>query len=114
MIKHISYLFSRIDNDKEVAKWIREFGSYRGTFAVLKISGASVQSNLQDLCDDIAILSKLDLEVPIIYGWGNALTKKLEEKNINSIIDPRTGVRVTNEQDIPFLKNTGGVSRLES
>lgn len=104
MIKYISYLLNRIDNDKEVAKWIREFGSYKGPFAVLKLSGASVQSHLQDLCDDIAILSKLDLDIPIVYGWGNALTKKLDNNHIESIIDPRTGVRVTKKQDIPFLE----------
>ena len=104
MIKHIAYLFDKIKNDEEVLKWIRDFSYYQGPYAVLKISGASLHSNLNNICDDLAVLSKLDLNSPIVYGWGNAFTEKLKSNGINTEVHTKTGVRITNQNDLPYLE----------
>jgi bifunctional N-acetylglutamate synthase/kinase len=104
MIKHIAYLFDKVNNDVEVAKWIRTFGSYGGTFGVIKISGASLYRYLDNLCEDLAVLSKLDLNSPVVYGWGDAFSQKLDENGIQSEKHPISGVRITKKEDLPFLE----------
>ncbi len=102
MIKRVARLFDKVQNDSEVVKWIRKFSASNRNFAVLKISGASLSKFPEDICEDLAILSKLDLDVPVIYGWGNDLTRKLKDNGLDTVMH-HSGVRVTRECDLPYL-----------
>jgi acetylglutamate kinase len=103
MSKHVSCLYKRIGK-KEVDKWIDIFRSYERPFSVLKIGGESLQCYLDDICNDLAILSELELSVPLVYGWNTAFTKKLKENGITTEKDPETGDRITKKEDLPYLK----------
>ena len=46
----------KIYNYQNANKWIDEFHSHSGPFAVFKISGASLQKYSQIICEDIARL----------------------------------------------------------
>ncbi|NLT50884.1 MAG: hypothetical protein GXX85_08220 [Ignavibacteria bacterium] len=103
MIHRVARLFDKVQNDAEVAKWIRVFSRTDRNFAVIKISGASLFQYPNEICEDLAILSKLDLHVPVVYGWGNALTKKLELAGQKTLMH-HTGVRVTRKSDLIFME----------
>lgn len=103
MINRVARLLDKVQNDIEVAKWIRVFARSERNFAVIKISGASLIKYPNEICEDLAILSKLDLNVPVVYGWGNALTQKLELAGQKTVMHS-SGVRVTRESDLPFLE----------
>ncbi|MFT4344179.1 MAG: hypothetical protein ACMXYE_05550 [Candidatus Woesearchaeota archaeon] len=104
MVKHIQYLFDHVGSDEEVVRWIRTFGSYDNVFAVLKVSGASLEKYADKLATDIAILSRLDLPIPVVYGWGDAFSRKLADNGIHSEKHAETGVRITKLEDLPFLE----------
>jgi len=103
MIHRVARLLDKVQNDTEVAKWIRVFARSDRNFAVIKVSGASLIKYPDEICEDLAILSKLDLNVPVVYGWGNALTKKLEQAQQTTIMH-KSGVRITRKSDLPFLE----------
>ncbi|MFO8016073.1 MAG: hypothetical protein R6U32_03140 [Candidatus Woesearchaeota archaeon] len=103
MIHHIRKLFDKVGNDDETLKWIREFSSHDGIFAVLKISGASLRDYSGTISEDLAMLSRLDLYSPVIYGWGDAFTKKLKENGIKSR-NHNSGVRITRKEELPILE----------
>src|SRR3989344_8047704 len=103
MIHYIARLFDKVGKDEEVVDCIRAFASSKEQFAIVKVGGASLQSNPEEICDDLATLFHLDLLVPVIYGWGDALTARLKEHGIQSERHA-SGVRVTREGDICHLK----------
>lgn len=103
MIHNINNLLEKVGNDNEAVRWIRKFSSVSGIFAVIKIGGDSFAYS-DSICEDLGILSKLDLITPVVYGWGNALTKKLEQNGISTIKHEKTGLRVTKKEDLPYLE----------
>lgn len=104
MVRNVARLFDIVGKDEQVLKWIREFSSNDRTFAVLKVSGASLNKYCSEISDDIAVLSKLDLIPPVVYGWGDALTQRLRKHGIDTKIDSQSGVRITKKEDLGHLE----------
>ncbi len=74
----------------------KQLPSYK--FAVIKISGQTIENNLDIIAQDIAFLNKLEIFPIIIHGAGSALDKKL--KNTYKV----NGYRYTKREDIPVIK----------
>ena len=69
-------------------------------FAIIKISGETLEYNIKEIAEDIAFLWKLKLFPIIIHGAGTHLNRKLSNsKKINDI-------RVTPKDDIPKIEKT--------
>ncbi|MBD3313505.1 hypothetical protein GF345_03615 [Candidatus Woesearchaeota archaeon] len=111
-IEHISRLFDIVSEgyegpeaDKlklEAVKWLKKYSEVGpNRFGVVKISGASIEKHLDEFTDQISVLSGLGLNIPIIYGWGDTLSKRLKELNemdgvdIKSSFHPETNDRIT-------------------
>lgn len=103
MINSINYLFKKVGDPKQVAKWVDKFSKCDLDFAVVKLGGATIDNYENDIIQDLAVLSKLDLYVPVVYGWGNAFTKKLSDNNIKSEFH-FSGDRITKKEDLPYLE----------
>lgn len=114
MVSHIAKLFEIVKDDSQVVKWIKEFSKVDSSrFAVVKISGASIDKYLDVFSESIGILSKLDLSPPIIYGWGNALTKKLSDMGISSEWHSKTGDRITTPEAMKYVKEISKEYRMK-
>lgn len=70
-------------------------------FSVLKVSGSALKSD--QLYDNIARLYDAGNITPIIYGWGSALTEKLNSSGLGTEIH-ESGVRITKAKDLPLLE----------
>jgi len=72
-------------------------------FAVIKISGQCIDSDLERLSGDIADLFKAGLRPVITYGWEKRLAEKLKSAHIESkFID---GERYTDEKVMNYVLN---------
>ncbi len=83
-----------------------EFDLFRNTFqsipktkfAVIKISGKTLENKIDLIAEDIAFLNKLGIYPIIIHGAGSTLDRKLpQSKKIE-------GIRVTEESDMDIIK----------
>lgn len=67
-------------------------------FAVIKISGQTLENDLDIIAEDIAYLNQMGIFPMIVYGAGSTLDKLLKDsKKIN-------GIRVTRKTDIIVIK----------
>jgi len=113
MVKHIARLFDRVHKarpdlamataDTQVSRWIRKFSASPNHFAVMKIGGEPVQKFSDVICEDIAVLARLDLHPPVLYGWNERLTAELKENGIKTV-KHKSGPRITLPPVMPHLK----------
>jgi len=111
MVKYINRLFEIVQDDAQVVKWIREFSKVQQStscFALIKVSGASIDKYSEKLVEGLGILSKLELCAPVVYGWGEALTKRLDDARVPYEWHPSTGDRITTPE---AMKLTVQISR---
>jgi len=88
-------LLTAIGSEKEIKKYINKFSSTEQQFAVIKVGGAVVEEDLDNLISSLVFLNQVGLRPIIIHGGGPGLSKELDAKNIDfSFID---GQRVTSE-----------------
>tara|TARA_A100001015_G_scaffold85498_1_gene95038 strand:+ start:1360 stop:1830 length:471 start_codon:yes stop_codon:yes gene_type:complete len=88
-------LLTAIGSEKEIKKYINKFSSTEQQFAVIKVGGAVVEEDLDDLISSLVFLNQVGLRPIIIHGGGPGLSKELDAKKIDfSFID---GQRVTSE-----------------
>ena len=67
-------------------------------FAVIKVSGETLEKKMDLLAEDIAYLNKLGIYPMIVHGAGSVLNQKLpHSKKID-------GIRVTSKEDMPIVK----------
>ncbi|MBF0312785.1 MAG: hypothetical protein HQK50_16730 [Oligoflexia bacterium] len=67
-------------------------------FAVIKISGKSLDDHLEKIAEDIACLNKLGIYPVIVHGAGSALDASLpSSKKVD-------GIRVTSKEDMQVIK----------
>ncbi|MBU0614972.1 MAG: acetylornithine/succinylornithine family transaminase [Nanoarchaeota archaeon] len=67
-------------------------------FAVIKISGKTLENHMDEIAKDIAYLNKLDIYPIVVHGAGSQLDKLLpESKKIQ-------GIRYTEKQDIKTIE----------
>lgn len=70
-----------------------------GRFAIIKISGAVLENELESISEDIAFLYKLNLIPIIVHGAGKSLDQVVSNNKIN-------GIRVTSYEDMYKVKET--------
>ena len=93
--KSLFRLLDGFTSEREIKKYLQRFESDDFRFAVIKVGGAIVTDDLENLTDSISFLHEVGLCPIIIHGCGPKLTSALNEKNIEfEFID---GIRVTNE-----------------
>jgi acetylglutamate kinase len=93
--KSLFRLLDGFTSEREIKKYLQRFESDDFRFAVIKVGGAIVTDDLENLTDSISFLHEVGLCPIIIHGCGPKLTSTLNEKNIEfEFID---GIRVTNE-----------------
>ncbi len=96
-------IFKKLGKPAEVEKWKRQFAEADPhNFAVLKISGASVDQNLEPFAEGIEFLYWIRQYAPIIYGWGETLTKRLDQEEIH--YDWHNGDRITTPEAMKHVK----------
>jgi acetylglutamate kinase len=67
-------------------------------FAVIKVSGETIDKHLNMIAEDIAYLNKMDMYPIIVHGAGTMLNEKLpESKKVD-------GIRVTSKEDMHVIK----------
>ena len=64
-----------------------------GKFAIIKLSGATLENHIESISEDIAFLNKFKLFPIIVHGAGTALDKVVGNIKIN-------GIRYTSDEDI--------------
>ena len=89
-------LLSGMSSEKEIRKYLERFSSDEYRFAVIKVGGAVIQSDLENLVSSLAFLDEVGLRPIIVHGAGPMLSEELEEQGIEfSFLD---GQRVTTKE----------------
>lgn len=89
-------LLAAIGSEKEIKKYIAKFSSPDQRFAVIKVGGAVVKNDLDNLIASLVFLDQVGLKPVILHGAGPMLTERLDSRNIEySFIE---GQRVTSEK----------------
>ena len=93
MIKHISKLFEQGIQPEEVVKWIKVFSQIQQPhrFAVVKLSGESIDDFADDIAYSLGTLARLELFPIVVYGWGTRLDDVLAKAQVKSEKHPETG-----------------------
>jgi len=92
-------LMEKIDKNQDFEMFVRMFKNLpKMQFAVIKISGQTLENHLDVIAEDIAFLNKLEVFPVVIHGAGSVLDKKLpQSKKVN-------GIRVTSAEDMTIIK----------
>ncbi len=67
-------------------------------FAVIKISGETLENHMDIIAEDIAYLNKLGIYPVVVHGAGSMLDKKISSS------EKTNGMRVTSESDMEIVK----------
>ena len=73
-------LLTAIGSEKEIKKYINKFSSTEQQFAVIKVGGAVVEEDLDNLISSLVFLNQVGLRPIIIHGGGPGLSKELDAK----------------------------------
>ncbi len=91
--------------DKEIELYLQMFQKTPAhKFAVIKISGSTLEEKVQLVAEDVAFLSKLGLTPIVIHGGGKQIDKELTKKGIVSA--KVNGLRVTDMETMKVVKKT--------
>lgn len=90
----------KIGNKKEFNLFLDLFKKVLPTkFAVIKISGATLENHIDLIAQDIAFLNKLEIYPIIVHGAGTELDKQLpNSKKLN-------GFRITEKEDLGVIED---------
>jgi len=89
-------LLSSISSEKEIRKYLDRFSSDDYRFAVIKVGGAVIQSDLENLVSSLAFLNEVGLRPIIVHGGGPKLSEELNKRKIEfSFLN---GQRVTTKE----------------
>lgn len=89
-------LLSGMSSEKEIRKYLDRFSSDDFRFAVIKVGGAVIQNDLDNLVTSLAFLNEVGLRPIIVHGGGPRLSNELEERNIKFSFEE--GQRVTSKE----------------
>jgi len=91
-----------VGGKREALKWLQQFREIEPSkFALIKVSGECVDKSSDKLCHDLTSLYEWDLYPVVMFGWGNRVTKLMDERGIRSeFID---GNRVTTPHTIEVI-----------
>ena len=95
-------LLSGMSSEKEIRKYLDRFSSDDYKFAVIKVGGAVIQNDLDNLVSSLAFLNEVGLRPIIVHGGGPKLSQELERKKISFSF--KEGQRVTSKKvlDVAF------------
>ena len=89
-------LLSGMSSEKEIRKYLNRFSSDDFRFAVIKVGGAVIQNDLENLVSSLAFLHEVGLRPVIVHGGGPRLSEELTNRKIDfSFVD---GQRVTSKE----------------
>ena len=89
-------LLSSMSSEKEIRKYLDRFSSDDYRFAVIKVGGAVIQSDLENLVSSLAFLNEVGLRPIIVHGGGPKLSEELNKRKIEfSFLN---GQRVTTKE----------------
>ena len=63
-------LLSSMSSEKEIRKYLDRFSSDDYRFALIKVGGAVIQSDLENLVSSLAFLNEVGLRPIIVHGGG--------------------------------------------
>lgn len=91
--------------DKELELYLQLFQKTPAhKFAVVKISGNTLEEKMHLVAEDLAFLSKLGLNPIVVHGGGKQIDKELQKKGIVS--KKVNGLRVTDKETMKVVKKT--------
>ena len=89
-------LLSGMSSEKEIRKYLNRFSSDEFRFAVIKVGGAVIQNDLENLISSLAFLHEVGLRPVIVHGGGPRLSEELTNRKIDfSFVD---GQRITSKE----------------
>ena len=105
--ERIELLLGGLEEGREVRSYLRQFSQGgEGCFAVIKVGGAILDSDLDVLADALALLQTLGLPPVVVYGAGPQLNAELAERGIPE--ERRDGFRITPERAMPVIASATG------
>lgn len=101
----IIQLLSNLANPKEIDQYLTRFvNAGQSRFAVIKVGGAVLENDLDNLCSSLAFLESIGLFPIVVHGAGPQLNKNLEAEGIKS--EFISGQRVTSSAVLKIAKKT--------
>ncbi len=101
----IIQLLSNLANPKEFNQYMTRFvEAGQSRFAVIKVGGAILDNDLDNLCSSLAFLEQIGLFPIVVHGAGPQLNRNLEDAGVeSSFID---GQRITDAATLKIAKKT--------
>lgn len=101
----IVQLLSNLGNPKEFNQYMSRFvEAGLSRFAVIKVGGAVLEEDMDNLCSSLAFLERIGLFPIVVHGAGPQLNRKLSEAGIDAeFLD---GQRVTTDRVLAIAKKT--------
>ena len=101
----IIQLLSNLANPKEIQQYLERFVNAGKThFAVIKVGGAILENDLDNLCSSLTFLRQIGLFPIVVHGAGPQLNQTLKNKSVKcEFID---GQRVTTPDVLSVAKKT--------
>ena len=101
----IVQLLSNLANPKEIEQYMKRFASAGKThFAVIKVGGAVIENDLNNLCSSLAFLEQIGLFPIVVHGAGPQLNKNLDNAGIDC--EFISGQRVTSGEVLSIAHKT--------
>jgi acetylglutamate kinase len=101
----IIQLLSNLANPQEIDQYMKRFvDAGQSHFAVIKVGGAVLDNDLDNLCSSLAFLEQIGLFPIVVHGAGPQLSKNLLDAGVQSSFIE--GQRVTTTQVLKVAKKT--------
>lgn len=96
-------LLNNIGSKREVEQYLKYFTSVsQQQFAVIKVGGAIISDNLQELASCLAFLYHVGLYPIILHGTGPQVNGRLEAQGVEP--DYIDGIRITDERTMAVVR----------
>lgn len=112
-------LLGQLGSSREARQYLRQFSRIEESrFAVVKIGGAVMRDDLEELAAALAFLHRLGLTPIVLHGAGPQLDEAMEAAGVS--VEKRDGLRVTTEEvmavarPVIYRANAALVDALES
>lgn len=101
----IVQLLSNMRDGKEIREYLNRFSRLdQERFAVVKVGGAIIEEQLEDLAAALAFLQSVGLAPVVVHGGGPQLNTALEAAGFPE--QRRDGLRITPPEAIPAVRDT--------
>jgi len=101
----IVQLLSNLANPKEFNQYMTRFvEAGQSRFAVIKVGGAILDNDLENLCSSLAFLERIGLFPIVVHGAGPQLNRNLQNAGVQSQFIE--GQRVTSKEVLRIAKKT--------